>query len=99
MKEDAKSITRQCEAFQKHRNFIHPPTTELHSIMYPWLFTQWFLDIVSPLPKARGSIKFFLVATNYFNKWVEAKPLEHITTGTCRKSYGKTLYVDLAFPI
>ena len=31
------------------------------------------MDIVGPLPVAAAQKKFLLVATNYFNKWVEVE--------------------------
>ena len=43
-----------------------------------WPFSTWGLDIVGPLKKAPGSKRFLFVATDYFSKWVEAKPLVNI---------------------
>lgn len=57
---------------------MHMPATELHPIMSHWLFAQWGLDIVGPLPKAKGRRRFLLVATNYFTKWLDAIYLVHI---------------------
>ena len=39
---------------------------------------MWGLDIVGPLPTAPGNRKFFIAATDYFTKWVEAEPLATI---------------------
>ncbi|GJW99392.1 reverse transcriptase domain-containing protein [Tanacetum coccineum] len=36
---------------------------------------EWGMDILGPLPPARGGAKFVIVAVNYFTKWIEAKPL------------------------
>ncbi|GJS83779.1 reverse transcriptase domain-containing protein [Tanacetum coccineum] len=49
------------------------------SIMAPWPFYQWGMDILGPLTPARGGAKFVIVAIDYFTKWVEAKPLVKIT--------------------
>ena len=46
------------------------------SSLYP--FAQWDLDIIGPFPKAAGNKIYLLVSTNYFTKWVEAKPLANI---------------------
>nr|GEW36316.1 hypothetical protein [Tanacetum cinerariifolium] len=37
------------------------------------------MDIMGPLPPARGGAKFIIVAVDYFTKWIEAKPLVRIT--------------------
>ena len=44
----------------------------------PWSFAQWGLDIVGPFPRAIGNQIWLLVGTDYFTKWVEAKPLSNI---------------------
>ncbi|GJS59237.1 reverse transcriptase domain-containing protein, partial [Tanacetum coccineum] len=49
------------------------------SIMTPWPFYQWGMDILRPQPPARGGAKFVIVAIDYFTKWVEAKSLVKIT--------------------
>ncbi|GKA87658.1 reverse transcriptase domain-containing protein [Tanacetum coccineum] len=40
---------------------------------------EWGMDILRPLPPARGGAKFVIVAIDYFTKWIEAKPLVKIT--------------------
>ncbi|GKB88848.1 reverse transcriptase domain-containing protein [Tanacetum coccineum] len=40
---------------------------------------RWGMDILGPLPPARGGAKFVIVAIDYFTKWIEAKPLVKIT--------------------
>ncbi|GKF87338.1 reverse transcriptase domain-containing protein, partial [Tanacetum coccineum] len=47
--------------------------------MAPWPFYQWGMDILGPLPPARGGAKFVIVAIDYFTKWIEANPLVKIT--------------------
>ncbi|GJZ00141.1 reverse transcriptase domain-containing protein [Tanacetum coccineum] len=49
------------------------------SIMAPWPFYQWGMDILGPLTPARGGAKFVIMAIDYFTKWVEAKLLVKIT--------------------
>ncbi|GJV76280.1 reverse transcriptase domain-containing protein [Tanacetum coccineum] len=41
--------------------------------------TVWGMNILGPLPPARGGAKFVIVAIDYFTKWIEAKPLVKIT--------------------
>ncbi|GKD14231.1 reverse transcriptase domain-containing protein, partial [Tanacetum coccineum] len=49
------------------------------SIIVPWLFYQWGMDMLGSLPQASGKIKFVIVTIDYFTKWMEAKPLSPIT--------------------
>lgn len=44
----------------------------------PWPFTQWSLDIVRLFPRNTGNRRFFIVATDYFMKWVETEALANI---------------------
>ncbi|GJS37125.1 reverse transcriptase domain-containing protein [Tanacetum coccineum] len=39
----------------------------------------WGMDILRPLPPAKGGAKLVIVAIDYFTKWIEAKPLVKIT--------------------
>ncbi|GJY46327.1 reverse transcriptase domain-containing protein [Tanacetum coccineum] len=53
------------------------------SIMAPWLFLQWGMDVLGPLPEAPGKVKYVIVAIDYFTKWIEAKPLAKTTDKHC----------------
>ncbi|GJR10431.1 reverse transcriptase domain-containing protein, partial [Tanacetum coccineum] len=39
---------------------------------------SWGMDIVGPLLEGSGRVKYLIVATDYFTKWIEAKPLATI---------------------
>ena len=39
---------------------------------------QWGLDVVGPLPLAPSLLRYLLVATDYFSKWVEAVLLSQV---------------------
>lgn len=58
---------------------------ELTSVTSPWPFAQWGIDLVNPLPLGKGSMKFVVVAMDYFTKWVEAEALATIAANniTC----------------
>ena len=43
---------------------------------------RWGVDIVGPLPTAPGNLCFAVVALEYFTKWIKAKALAKITSGT-----------------
>ena len=64
----------------------------------PWPFAQWGLDIVGLFPKATRNKRFFLVGTNYFTKWVEAKPLVNIRDVDVKKFVWKNIVTWLGVP-
>lgn len=78
MQADAQKYVRKCEKCQKFAHQIHQPARELLPLTSPWPLAMWGLDIVGPLPTAPGNRKFFIAATDYFTKWVEAEPLATI---------------------
>ena len=58
---------------------INCPAEQQTLIISPWPFAQWGIDIVGPLPMAKGQVKFVVIAINYFTKWEEEEPLGTIT--------------------
>ena len=52
---------------------------ELHSIVKPWPFKGWAMDLIGNIyqTSSKGH-NFILVATNYFTKWVEAVSLKKV---------------------
>ncbi|GJR63960.1 reverse transcriptase domain-containing protein [Tanacetum coccineum] len=79
MHADAKTEVDKCDSCQIHSPIPRLPKTFMTSIMAPWPFYQWGMDILGPLTPARGRAKFVIMAIDYFTKWVEAKPLVKIT--------------------
>ncbi|GJS66022.1 reverse transcriptase domain-containing protein [Tanacetum coccineum] len=79
MHADAKTEVDKCDSCQIHSPIPRLPKTFMTSIMAPWPFYQWGMDILGPLTPARGGAKFVIVAIDYFTKLVEAKPLVKIT--------------------
>ncbi|GJV65111.1 reverse transcriptase domain-containing protein [Tanacetum coccineum] len=79
MHADAKEVVDKCDSCQIHSPIPRLPKTHMTSIMAPWPFYQWGMDILGPLTPARGGAKFVIVAIDYFTKWIEAKPLIKIT--------------------
>ena len=64
----------------------------------PWPFAQWGIDIVSPLPQGKGQVKFLLVATKYFTKWVEAKELATIIEAKIQNFMWKNIICRFGIP-
>ena len=54
---------------------------------------------MGPLPKAVGNCRWLMVRTNYFTKWVEAKPLSNIRDMDAKKFIWKNIVTHLESPI
>ena len=79
MLKDATELVRKCKICQEHAKISHLPVESLTSIISPWPFQQWELDILEPLPIGKGQCKFAIIEVGYFTKWAEAEPLATIT--------------------
>lgn len=51
---------------------------ERHADVSPQSFQKWGLDILGPLPIVLAQKKFLIIGSDYFSKWIKAKPLAHI---------------------
>nr|GEU90264.1 reverse transcriptase domain-containing protein [Tanacetum cinerariifolium] len=78
MHEDAKEKVKKCDSCQLHAPVLRLLKTLMTSIMAPWPFNQWDMDILGPLSPAMRGAKFVIVAIDYFTKCIEAKPLARI---------------------
>ncbi|KAJ9537370.1 hypothetical protein OSB04_030103 [Centaurea solstitialis] len=78
LREDAIMYVQRCDACQKHSGMIHRPSEPLHSVLVPWPFMRWGMDIVGKLPPAPGQKVYLLVLTDYFSKWIEAGAFSQI---------------------
>ncbi|XP_057790458.1 uncharacterized protein LOC131007565 [Salvia miltiorrhiza] len=82
---DAREFVRKCEACQKHAGKINIPG-ETMGVMYAACpFDKWGIDIVGKLPTAPGGKCFFIVAVDYFSKWVVAEAVSKIDEGTVER--------------
>ncbi|XP_074347265.1 uncharacterized protein LOC141686107 [Apium graveolens] len=45
---------------------------------------MWGIDLIGELPKAKGGVKYAMVAIDYFTKWAEVMPLATITAKKIR---------------
>ena len=79
MLKDATELVRKYKACQEHAKITYLPFEPLTSITSPYLFSQWGLNILGPLPIGRGQCKFIIVVMDYFTKWAEAESLATIT--------------------
>ncbi|XP_035836934.1 uncharacterized protein LOC110896231 [Helianthus annuus] len=79
MHRDTTEQLRKCDACQIYAPVPKSPKRDLVPITSAWPFYKWGMNIVGPFPPAKGGVKFFLVAIDYFIKWSEVKPLAKIT--------------------
>ena len=79
MKKDATEFVKRCDKFQRFSFYTksHPET--LNSMVSPWSFAVWGIDIIRALPAGKGGVKYAVVAVDYFTKWAEAEPMTTIT--------------------
>ena len=98
MQKDAAELVKKCDKCQRFGNVQHIPGELLTSISSPWPFSTWHIDIVGPLPLGKKQVKFLLVATDYFTKWVEAKPLVVITEDKIQTFVWKNIFCRFEIP-
>ena len=80
--EMAKEIVDKCEGCQFYSNMSHKPASALKTIPLVWPFAVWGLDMIGPLRTGRSGFTHVLVAVDKFTKWIEAKPIKSLDTGT-----------------
>ena len=79
MQQDATDFVKECNSCQRYGNVQRVSGEKMTVITSPWLFAQWGIDIMGPLPQGKRQVKFLLVTIDYFTKWVEANTLATIT--------------------
>ena len=57
MRSNTADYVRKCDRCQRLAPVLRSPTHDLISITSPWLFAQWGIDIVGPLPTALAKKK------------------------------------------
>ena len=95
---EALEYIRKCDQCQRYAPSIHQPGGILNPLSNPWPFVQWGLDIVGPFPKAVGNKKYLLVDTDYFTKWVKAKPLANIRDVDAKRFVWKNIVTRFGIP-
>uniref|UniRef100_A0A2N9GNE9 Uncharacterized protein n=1 Tax=Fagus sylvatica TaxID=28930 RepID=A0A2N9GNE9_FAGSY len=98
MQADALKYVQECDKCQRFAPMIHQPARELNPLSSPWPFAQWGLDIVGPLPRAPGNKKFLITATDYFTKWIKAKPLSNIRDVDTKRFLWKSIITRFGIP-
>ena len=73
MMTEAKEYVKKCDKCHCFASLKHQPAEHLNSIISPWPFSKWGMDIIGELPRSPGRKHNVLMATNYFIKWVTAE--------------------------
>lgn len=87
---DFENFARKCLKCQEHGPVLYGPMEELTSIIAPWPFAQWGLDLIGPIPVTKEGAKFM--------KWVEAEALASITYRTITKFLWKSVICRFGIP-
>jgi hypothetical protein len=75
---DAEQTVKTCQACQSTSPHQTKSSAIIQLIPPTWPLQRWGMDLVGPLPPAQGGNKF-VVAIEYFTRWIESKPLARIT--------------------
>ncbi|KAK2444202.1 hypothetical protein QL285_015246 [Trifolium repens] len=79
MLKDCIEFAKGCQECQRHSGIQHVPASELHSIVKPWPFRSWALDLIGEIkPASSKNQRYILVGIDYFTKWIEAIPLPNV---------------------
>ncbi|XP_020417942.1 uncharacterized protein LOC109948665 [Prunus persica] len=78
---DCINYSKGCEACQRHGPIQRAPSVPMNPVVKPWPFRGWAMDLIGKIYPASGQQHcFIIVATDYFTKWVEAKPIKTTTS-------------------
>ncbi|XP_070677779.1 uncharacterized protein [Malus domestica] len=79
---DCIEFARGCVQCQIHGPIQRVPAESLHSVIKPWPFRGWAMDVIGTITPSSGAAKhaWIIVATDYFTKWVEAKSYAELTS-------------------
>lgn len=78
MHQDCGEKVRSCRQCQFWGPKIRAPTQEMKPIVSPWPFMRWGMDIVGPIGPENSTKRYFLLATDYFTKWIEGETYKEI---------------------
>ncbi|GKV17163.1 hypothetical protein SLEP1_g27699 [Rubroshorea leprosula] len=76
---DCIAYAKGCKSCQIHGPLQRVTASELNSIVKSWPFRGWAIDLIGKVypPSSKGH-SFIIVATDYFTKWLEAKPMKKV---------------------
>ena len=96
--QDAQEFAIRCKKCQNHGLLIHQPSEFCNSVISPWPFLKWGLDIIGKLPVEKGGKCFVLGATDFFTNWVKAEAFSSITANDVINFFWKHLISRFGMP-
>ncbi|GKV48101.1 hypothetical protein SLEP1_g54937 [Rubroshorea leprosula] len=69
MYKDATHFVQRCSKCQFFAHLTHQPAEELTTLVAPWPFAQWGLDLLGPFVKGVGGVTHLIVGVDYFTKY------------------------------
>ena len=82
MLKDCIDFSKRCQEYQRHGPIQRVPATELQSVIKPWPFRGWAMDLIGKIyPPSLGQHCFIIVTTDYFTKWVGANEIGYSSNG------------------
>ena len=99
MLKEAKGYVTVCDKCQSHGDMHIAPPTEINSLISPWPFSWWGIDLLGPFPKAIGQLKDLVVDVDCSTKWIEAEPLAKITTKNILRFFKRNILARFGAPL
>ena len=98
MKKDTTEFVKKCHSCQVQANLIHTHLQSLHSMVTPWPFHTWGLNLMGPVNPPSREYIWILVAIDYFTKWVETVPLRKAIRGAVANFIKENIIVRFGVP-
>ncbi|GAU33995.1 hypothetical protein TSUD_212560 [Trifolium subterraneum] len=98
MQNDARDHVLKCDKCQRHGDMHLAPANELKTMISPWPFAWWGMDILGPFPTAARQVKYLIVAVDYFTKWIEAEPLAKISASNILRFFKRDVLARFGIP-
>ncbi|GAU11232.1 hypothetical protein TSUD_342220 [Trifolium subterraneum] len=98
MQNDARDHVLKCDKCQRHGDMHLAPANELKTLISPWPFAWWGMDILGPFPTTARQVKYLIVAVDYFTKWIEAEPLAKISASNILRFFKRDVLARFGIP-
>ncbi|TQD74465.1 hypothetical protein C1H46_039993 [Malus baccata] len=98
MHQDAEELVQKCDRCQCYKPVPRLSASKLHLQTSPWPFMRWAIDLVEPMPLTIGGKCMMIVATDYFTKWVEAKPMMTTTQTYIKRFIWRNIIYRFGIP-